>query len=116
METLDVSVLQVLKRDLGVESINDLVMAALKDIRDRLDKADIAIKLTDRAQIKYLAHSIRGNLSTCGAAKAAEIALELELKSMDASPEQLQTLYDALESESKQAEALILEYIASPAA
>ena len=113
-DAVDVSVLQVLRRDLGEGFIANLLHGALTDIHQRLDKAEIAIKLSDRAQIRYLAHSVRSNLSTCGAMKAADLALSLEQGSQDASMEQLQSIYDQLEAEAKRAEEMILQYITSP--
>ena len=113
-DVLDVSVLKVLQQDLGKDSIAELVYGALRDVKDRFGKADVAIKLSDRNQVRYLAHSIKSNLSTCGALKAADIALILEQKSMTASMEQLRAIYTELEGEMKQAEVMILQYVTSP--
>lgn len=92
---LDMELVGELK-EIMAEGFVTLVESYQRDSAERLAAMQGALEAEDRAQLRQLAHSLKGSSSNLGAVKVAELCIALESHMAEAPAAELQGLLDAL--------------------
>jgi len=105
-ETIDPATLDEL-RDLGPEVLRSVAELFIQDTRARLDELRAQSASNDMQQLERLAHALKGSCGAVGASRMMRIAAELQQRFHDGQSDQTAQLLTDLETEYKEACALL---------
>jgi len=94
---LDMELVTELREIMG-EGFAVLVESYERDANQRLAALSAAVAALDRAALRQEAHSLKGSSSNLGAVSVAALCVELEGRAEEASVDELNALWAALET------------------